>query len=134
MKANRTNDFTSILSTDPEQRDVRALTEYLTVLPDAPDPYTVVSQSGASYTVDAREDVFECPDYQYRGVHCKHFRRVAYATGERPIPTWIEAEEVDDQFGAHVDATPRAATSDAGAIVDDDDGDAEANDRPEDCG
>ena len=76
----------------------------------------------------------ECPDHQYRDVRCKHLRRVAYATGECPIPAWIETEEVDDQLGAQVNAMLRVAATDGGAIVDDDDGDAEADNRPEDCG
>ena len=48
-------DPTEIEGTDLDDRDVRALTEYLTVLPEAPGLYEVVSQSGESYTVDAFE-------------------------------------------------------------------------------
>lgn len=79
---------------------MRALTEYLAVLPEAPGMYTVVSQSGASYTVAARDGACKCPDHRYWGVRCKHLRRVSYATGETPIPAWVETEEVDDQLGA----------------------------------
>lgn len=91
-----------------DERDVRALTEYLTVLPDAPGLFEVVSQSGASYTVDAREGACTCPDFEYRDVICKHLRRVAFATGQRPIPTAIPADAIDEQLGRHVDGGPEA--------------------------
>lgn len=75
---------------DVDERDRRALTEYLTVLEDlgrardADGLYLVVSQSGSEYLVDAHTGACECPDHEYRGVHCKHARRMAFATGDRP--------------------------------------------------
>lgn len=54
------------------------------MLPEAPDPN--VSQSRASYMVDAHDGACECPDATDRDVTCKHQRRMSYATGERSIP------------------------------------------------
>ena len=93
-----------------DSRDVAALTEYMTVLSgvgrarDAPGVYLVVSQSGSEYLVDAVDGSCECPDAMHRDVECKHQRRVAFATGEREIPAWAEADAVDPGLGAHVDA------------------------------
>lgn len=97
-------------STDTtDERDIRALTEYLTVLPDAPDLYEVVSQSGSSYTVDARDGACTCADYEYRqpAGGCKHVRRVEFATGSRPIPDAVPTEAIDEQLGRHVDTDER---------------------------
>ena len=103
--------------TDFEQRDVRALTEYMTTLPLGGDVYSVTTQSGSEYRVDAREDRCTCPDHQYREIECKHIRRVAFATGERPIPAWIDADEVDAQLGQHVEGTPKVAATDGGVTL-----------------
>jgi hypothetical protein len=127
-------------STDLEPRDARALTEYLTVLPEhgrakgAERLFLVVSQSGSEYLVDARDDVCECPDHQYREAHCKHLRRVEYVTGERTIPAWIDPTEVDAQLGSHVETSPVLAATDGGVTVEAS-GDTEAHDdsRPEEC-
>jgi hypothetical protein len=95
-----------------EQRDVRALTEYMTVLPemgraeDAPDLYLVVSESGSEYLVDTREGACECPDAVNRDVRCKHLRRVRYATGETPVPAGANEEAIDDALGDHVEVSP----------------------------
>lgn len=124
-------------STDTEldQRDVRALTEYLTVLPEAPGIYSVVSESGASYTVDGRDGACTCPDFEYRDIRCKHLRRVAFAIGERPLPAWIDRDAIDEHLGAHVDGTPRVAATDGGVIEAGDEGEAleDGAERPEAC-
>ncbi len=93
--------------------DARALTEVMSVLEDigrvrgADDLYLVVSASGREYLVDIRgEPACECPDYQYRGRRCKHIRRVLFAIGARPIPSWVDPDDVDDQLGEHVRADP----------------------------
>ncbi|WP_064287632.1 hypothetical protein [Haloarcula sp. K1] len=127
-------------STDLGPRGVRALTEYLTVLPeygrakDADELFIVVSESGSEYLVDARDDVCECPDYQYREAHCKHLRRVEYATGKRTIPAWIDPTAVDAQIGYHVETSPMLAATDGGVTVEASE-DTEAHDdcRPEGC-
>ena len=103
-----------------DERDARALTQYLTVLDDvdeargADDIYVVVSQSGSQYTVDLRYEARTCPDAEYRDVECKHIRRVKFATGARPIPAWVSPDAVDQQLGEHVDG-PRMA--DGGAVT-----------------
>lgn len=89
-----------------DRRDELALTQYLTVLDDLPavadddERYVVVSESGAEYVVDAREGTCTCPDYSYRGAHCKHLRRVEFATGERSVPAGIDT--IDPDLGRHV--------------------------------
>ncbi|WP_257298377.1 SWIM zinc finger family protein [Haloarchaeobius sp. FL176] len=104
-------------SNDLEQRDARALTEYMTVLPLGGDVYSVTTQSGSEYRVDAREGRCTCPDHEYREVRCKHIRRIAFATGERPIPAWVDADEVDAQLGEHVEKTPKVAATDGGVTL-----------------
>ena len=105
--------------TNLPDRTEAALTEVMSVLDDiglargAPDLYLVVSSSGATYLVDTREGTCECPDDEYRAITCKHRRRVAFATGERPIPGWVARDRLDDHFGAHVDG-PRFSATDGG--------------------
>ena len=113
------NDLTELESIDT--RDARALTQYLTVLDDvgrarhAPDLYLVVSESGSEYLVETRgEGACECADHRHRGERCKHLRRVAFATGEREIPSWVDTDALDEQLGDHVDATPQLAATDGG--------------------
>lgn len=95
--------------TDFDELDIRALTQFLTVLNDvghardADDLFVVVSESGSEYLVDIRERSCECPDHEYRGRKCKHIRRVEFATGRRPVPAEITA---DEQLGMHVDESP----------------------------
>ncbi|WP_157573418.1 SWIM zinc finger family protein [Haloplanus natans] len=86
-----------------DDRDARALSECMTVLPEGADIYTVVGENGGTYTVDADAGRCTCPDAEYRDANCKHRRRVAFATGERPIPAWVDTDAVDPQLGAHVD-------------------------------
>jgi hypothetical protein len=101
-----------------DERDVKALTQYLTVLDsigrvqDADDLYLVVSQSGSEYMVDTHNGVCECPDSRYRNVRCKHLRRVAFATGDRPIPASVDREAIDPNLGAHVEGEPVFAGAD----------------------
>jgi len=107
-----------------DERDERALTECMTVLPEAPDIYTVVGENqNGEYTVDARFGVCTCADYEYRtpAGGCKHVRRVAFATGERPIPAGVD---VDPQLGEHVDGP---VATDGGVAVQE--GDAETDDE-----
>ena len=107
----------SKLKSDLDQRDVRALTEYMTTLPLGSEVYSVTTESGSEYRVDAREGRCTCPDHQYREVECKHLRRIAFATGARPIPEWADTDEVDAQLGQHVDGTPKVAVTDGGVTL-----------------
>lgn len=95
-----------------EERDVKALTQYLTVLDsighvrDADGLYLVVSQSGKEYMVDTYDGICECPDSRYRNVRCKHQKRVKFATGLRPIPAEVDREAIDEQLGMHIEDEP----------------------------
>lgn len=95
-----------------DELDRRALTQYLTVLEDigqvrgVDDQYFVVSQSGRQYLVDVDLDRCECADCRYRDRRCKHLRRVDFATGRRPIPSWIDRQALDESLGEHVDSGP----------------------------
>jgi len=133
-------------STEIDKRDVRALTEYMTTLPLGGDMYSVTTESGSEYRVDARGGRCTCPDHQYRDVRCKHVRRVAFATGERPIPSWVNMDAVDELCGEHVDGTCIVATDGGDGTVpsvssssqrDDDEGVVFDTDthggRPDDC-
>lgn len=75
------------------ERDCRALTETMFVAQDAPDLYTVRTESG-EYVVDVREPACTCPDFQYRDVKCKHIRRVELESD--PGATTALAESLDD--------------------------------------
>lgn len=86
-------------SSEVDDRTHRALTECMTVLEDGPDLYTVVSESGSEYNVDAREKRCTCPDHKHREAICKHIRRVAYATGEKEVPN---ITGIDPLLGEHV--------------------------------
>jgi len=132
-------------SIDIDPRDARALIEYMTVLAEGGDVYTVVGQNGGTYTVDAREARCTCPDYKHNlpaddgRERCKHAARVAYATGAEPIPAVVDRDAVDPDLGAHVDTTPQVAATDGGILEAGDDGeildDEPASDdgRPDDC-
>ena len=74
---------------DLEDRDVRALTEYMTTLPLGGDVYSVTTQSGSEHRVDARKGRCTYPDKQYNledGELCKHERRVPFAIGPVGYP------------------------------------------------
>ncbi|MEA5387137.1 hypothetical protein VB779_08750 [Haloarculaceae archaeon H-GB11] len=132
-----TETVTDASNTDLDERDRRALEQYLTVLPaegraaGAPDLYTVVSQSGKSYLVDLRLGRCECPDAEHRDPDggCKHVRRVEFATGARPVPGDADVT-VDSHLGEHV----QSVATDGGIIVAGDDGELVDDDgRPDDC-
>ena len=122
-----------------DSRTERALTQYLTVLADvgwakgADGLFLVVSQSGTEYLVDRREGGCTCPDHEHRGVRCKHLRRVAFATGDEPVPAGVD--DVDPQLGEHTDETPRRAASDGGVVkTTDTTGERdESDERPSEC-
>jgi hypothetical protein len=123
--------------TELEPRDVRSLTQYLTVIPEGGDVYTVVSQSGSSYRVDARGSRCTCPDHQYNDARCKHIRRVAFETGREAIPSWVDPGAMPDDFAMHIDATPVVAATDGGPSLGGlmgVDGQTDTGDgRPDDC-
>lgn len=143
MSINTTPQQESDGSTDLDDRTVRALTEYMTVLDGEGDVYTVVGENGGGeYRVDTRKGRCTCADHEYRSARCKHIRRVAFATGEEAIPAWIDGDSLDSQLGEHVDGEIHFAASDGGIIVADDDSEildnsgeeeGDSTERPGDC-
>lgn len=106
-----------------DDRDVRALTECMTVLQEAPGLYTVIGENhgeedrdASEYTVDLNDWRCSCPDSTYRQVHCKHIRRCEFATGARPIPPEVDRDDVDPLLGDHVEG-PRFLAADGGVVA-----------------
>ncbi|WP_217642046.1 SWIM zinc finger family protein [Halostagnicola kamekurae] len=96
-----------------DDRDGRALTTPMTVIEDtgivrdADGMFEVTSASGREYIVDidAPADArCSCDDQKHRRPDggCKHIRRVLFAIGAKPIPSWVDPNAVDDQLGAFV--------------------------------
>lgn len=144
MTANLAKDSGAVEGIDGElcARDVRALTESHSVLPDvgqaadAPDLYTVVSQSGRTYTVDIMGPSCSCPDAEKRDVTCKHARRVMFAEGMRPIPGWVNPAAIDELLGRHVNGAPRigkVATDGGPGLAADMERAGAGDERPADC-
>lgn len=122
------NTLTGENPTDLPKRTVRALTEYMTVLPktgrakDANGLFLVVSESGSEYLVDSGESRCDCPDAEYNleaDEHCKHEQRVNYATGRTPIPAWVDTEAIDPQLGEQTSTSPVRAATDGGSTAKD---------------
>jgi len=114
-------------STEIKPRTRRALSECMSVL--TPDFFPVVDSrrsivsvttgSGSTYTVDVREERCTCPDQKHRSPDggCKHIRRARIALGRTPVPADVFGSvDIDDSFGANVDATANVATADGGII------------------
>jgi len=124
-----------------DSRTKRALDECMTVLPDhgradgAPGLFVVIGENErGEYLVDLRTESCECKDAKYRDPEggCKHLRRCRIATGETPVPAdALGRIEIDDTFGAQVDASPKFATADGG-IIDGDTGEFLEDDREPD--
>lgn len=69
-------------------RSLRAISEYMSVVEEAPDLYTVYGESGTEYAVDLRDDpACTCPDFLYRDSvrECKHVRRARLVTGTADV-------------------------------------------------
>jgi len=79
---------------DVEPRTVRAVTEHMTVIEEAPAMFSVTTQSGSEYMVDLREGVCSCPDYRNREPEggCKHLRRTRLSVNQ------IDVEELDSEL------------------------------------
>jgi hypothetical protein len=97
-----------------EPRTERALTECMTVLPKGGDIYTVVGENGSTYRVDTRAERCTCPDHKHRRATCKHLRRVAFATGEEPVPNSVDG--VDEHLGEQLDSAPQVVATDGGLV------------------
>lgn len=68
------------------ERAVRAWTERMATTPLGGGCYRVEGESDRDYTVDLLDRRCTCPDYRYRGAHCKHLRRVAIEVTRRLVP------------------------------------------------
>jgi hypothetical protein len=129
--------------TELETRDVRALTEYMTVLSLGGDVYSVTTESGSEYRVDALEARCTCPDKQHTLEDeelCKHERRVRFATGQWSIPSWCDEDAIDGRLGEHTDSAtgPIRAVADGGVrTIETEEPDTESTDkgreRPTNC-
>jgi hypothetical protein len=60
--------------------------ERMAVTPIRGGIYEVESQSGNVYSVDLPGGRCTCPDHNFRGVRCKHLRRVAMEVNEGLVP------------------------------------------------
>jgi len=71
-----------------DERTRRARTERMAVSARGGGTYDVRTADGATYGVDLPGGRCTCPDHRYRGVWCKHLRRVAreVAAGSVPRP------------------------------------------------
>ena len=69
-----------------DRRSRRARMERMAVTPLGGGVYEVESQSGNTYSVDLPGGRCTCPDHNFRGVRCKHLRRVAMEVTERRVP------------------------------------------------
>jgi predicted nucleic acid-binding Zn finger protein len=140
------HDDKNVSDTEIEPRTVRALEEYLTVLPEhgrvkgADDLVLVVSATQEEYVVDVRSGACECPDASYNlegDELCKHARRARFALGRDAVPAEaLEAVDVEPNFGVFVDTNAvRVAASDGGLIEATDDAEVltDEDDECEDC-
>lgn len=82
---------------DERDRDVRAATERMAIVEDAPDLFRVYSGAHGKYVVDIRAPSCTCHDWQYRSEsidRCKHVARVLQTLGRRPLPDGVQVDSV----------------------------------------
>ena len=79
---------------DVEPRTIRAATEYMTVIEQAPAMFSVTTESGSEYTVDLREPACTCPDFQHREevTECKHIIRTRLTVNQ------IDVESLEEEL------------------------------------
>ncbi|WP_433626261.1 SWIM zinc finger family protein [Halomicrococcus sp. NG-SE-24] len=71
---------------EEDARSQRARAERMAVAPLGGGLYEVESQSNETYFVDLPGGRCTCPDHMFRGVRCKHVRRVAIEINEGRVP------------------------------------------------
>jgi len=81
-------------------RAERARSEPMAVEPLGGGRYDVVTAENHVYTVNLPESRCTCPDSRYRGVNCKHIRRVAIDVNERRTPAPGQQERPCADCGA----------------------------------
>ncbi|SDR31524.1 SWIM zinc finger family protein [Natronobacterium texcoconense] len=88
-----------------EERSLRAHTEPMSVLPLGDGLYEVESGSDHTYLVDLEAGRCTCPDHVFRGVRCKHVRRIAIeiTEGRTPPPGEVSLECHDCEGAVFVD-------------------------------
>ena len=128
MAATQTNPTDETVAIDAQhddlcERDIRALIGPMTVIDDCGDVrgadglYEVTTASGSEYIVNMHTESCTCGDHEYRHNKCKHIRRVAYETGVRAIPGWVNLDVIDDALGEFVESgEPRVAMTDGGGV------------------
>jgi len=120
MSVNTTRPQESDGSIDLDDRDARALTEFMTVLPEGGDVFAVIGENeNGEYLADTRTGSCECKDAKYRDPEggCKHVRRCRIATGENPVPAGALGEiTIDSTFGAQLKTSTKFATADGGIL------------------
>ena len=83
--------------------------------------------------MDAYGKSCSSPEACYNDHVCKHQRRVMFACGMRPIPSWVNRDGLDSRLGQHVAGSPHAgkvATDGGPSLATSDETD---NGRPADC-
>jgi hypothetical protein len=119
-----------------DDRAVRALTEYITVLDGDGGIFTVIGENeNGSYRVDAIEGRCTCDDSRYNldpDESCKHQHRVAFATARREVPSWVDESSIAGDLGAFVDNVPTPAASNQTAKVATDGGETTEEEKDED--
>ncbi|MDB9279991.1 hypothetical protein PN416_06330 [Halorubrum ezzemoulense] len=107
---------------DVEPRTVRAATEHMSVIEEAPAMFSVTTQSGSEYDVDLREGVCSCPDYRNREPEggCKHLRRTRLTVGQVDIEA-LETKLVEtaadlESNAADLEAQAQELTDTAGEL------------------
>lgn len=86
-----------------DDRDVRALTEHMDIYRDDPDTSTeevAVYNKGTRHIVNPRARFCDCEDQHYRQPEggCKHLRRLDFEDGRRDVPSWVQADALDDEL------------------------------------
>jgi predicted nucleic acid-binding Zn finger protein len=123
---------------DVEPRTLRALEEYMTVLPEEGTGLCkVYTESGSEYTVDPHDGACTCPDMRHNLGHnesCKHVRRARFALGIDAVPTDVDGVDVNEELGKFTDTPLRFATADGGIVEATDDAEVpEEDDEEEVC-
>lgn len=97
MAADRSAPEPDAPDADLAPRDVRAATQPMDLVRDAPDLF-LVYHDGSEYVVDPTAPACTCADWEHRepAGGCKHARRVRFATGAREVPPALDA---DPQLG-----------------------------------
>ena len=79
--------------------EARALRERMVVVEDDPecwdDNEVAVYSGDTRYAVNPVLGWCSCPSDQYHDGRCKHRERVAFATGHKEIPAWVNRDKVD---------------------------------------